>query len=194
MNLGAVYLSINKYDSSIYYSTRALQHIRSEDEVKNLIYFELSDSIKLYDLDIYILTNSGSSYSKQMNFKKAEEYYTEAKKSMKNIETDRRYLHILFYNLSQHFQRKGNIDSTLFYAWKSINIIEQSSFSYLNAKPAKLLSDYYEGINADSAVRYLKLFLKTNEIINSTRVTQQLEMMSFEEAQRREEIQQAEIN
>jgi len=57
-----------------------------------------------------------------------------------------------------------------------------------------LLSDYYESVNADSTVKYLKLYLKTNEIINSTRVTQQLEMMSFEEAQRREEIQQAEIN
>lgn len=56
------------------------------------------------------------------------------------------------------------------------------------------MSDYYEVVNADSAVKYLKLYLKTNEIINSTRVTQQLEMMSFEEAQRREEIQQAEIN
>jgi len=194
MNLGAVYLNAKKYDSSLYYSKRALKLLNEEDEVKNLINRELSDKVKLYDLDIYLLTNMGSVYSEQLQFQKAEEYYSIAKTSSRNIETDKRYLHILFYNLSQHFQRKGIMDSTLFYAWKSINIIEQSSFSYLNAKPAKMLSNYYEAVNADSAVKYLKLYLKTNEVINSTRVTQQLQMVSFEEARRREEIQQAEIN
>jgi signal transduction histidine kinase len=58
------------------------------------------------------------------------------------------------------------------------------------AKPAKTLSEIYEGTNSDSTVKYLKIYHKSNEVINSTRVTQQLQMMAFEEEQRKLELEQ----
>jgi signal transduction histidine kinase len=39
-------------------------------------------------------------------------------------------------------------------------------------------------------VKYLRIYLKTNEVINSTRVTQQLQVMAFEEEQRKLELEQ----
>jgi signal transduction histidine kinase len=68
--------------------------------------------------------------------------------------------------------------------------VENTVFSYLMAKPAKMLSEIYDGKNADSTVKYLKIYLKTNEVINSTRVTQQLQVMAFEEEQRKMELEQ----
>jgi signal transduction histidine kinase len=47
-------------------------------------------------------------------------------------------------------------------------------------------------MNADSAVKYLKLYLQGNEVMNSTRVTQQLQMMTVEEEERKAEIERAE--
>jgi two-component system, NtrC family, sensor kinase len=194
MNLGAVYLNVDKFDSSLYYSLKAYQIFKTEDEIATLIRTEMSGDHKFADIDMYVVTVIGSAYSKQNKFEEAERYFWEARKPVKNTIPNRRYQHILLFSLAQHFQRKNMPDSMLHYARLSIGIIETSSFAYLSAKPAKLLSDYYEDINPDSTVKYLKLYLKSNEIINSTRVTQQLQMMSFEEERRREEIQQAERN
>lgn len=193
MNLGAVYLNANLFDSSLYYSQKAYEILQLEDEVATLIKTQMSSTLTVSDIDMYILTNIASAYSKQKKFLEAEQYYSKAKMALQKNVINKRYLHILLYNQAQHFERKNILDSFLYYAKLSIKTIENTSFSYLSAKPAKLLSDYYEIVNPDSTVKYLKLYLKTNEIINSTRVTQQLQMMSFEEQQRREEIKQAEI-
>jgi two-component system, NtrC family, sensor kinase len=194
MNLGAVYLNINQFDSSLYYSKMAYSIFQAEDEVATLIRSEMGGDYKFANLDMYVVTNIAGAYSKQKKFDEAEQFFFEARQPTKNSVPNKRYLHILFFSLAQHFERKNIPDSLLYYARLSISVIETRSFAYLSAKPAKLLSDYYEAINPDSTVKYLKLYLQSNEIINSTRVTQQLQMMSFEEDRRREDLQVAQIN
>jgi len=70
--------------------------------------------------------------------------------------------------------------------------VQGGAVEYLAANPAKMLSDYYENKNADSTIKYLKIFMRGNDVMNSTRVTQQLQSISFEEEQRKIEIQRAE--
>jgi signal transduction histidine kinase len=127
-----------------------------------------------------------------MNKKKeAEKYFQRAfaivtKSDYKNIKLKQG----VFFTIAEHFRRNQQLDSCFYYAKMANAAVENTVFSYLMAKPAKMLSEIYDGKNADSTVKYLKIYLKTNEVINSTRVTQQLQVMAFEEEQRKMELEQ----
>ncbi|MCA6498570.1 MAG: tetratricopeptide repeat protein [Chitinophagaceae bacterium] len=178
MNLGIVYLNKGNLDSSIYYSNRALEVLKLTNETQNIFIPS-------------ILSNLGGAYSRLNKKKKAEEYFQRALSIVTNPEyKSPRQLLGLYFNIAEHFRMNQQLDSCLYYAKLSISSVENSVYSYLMAKPATLISELYEGKNADSTVKYLKIYLKTNEVINSTRVTQQLQVMAFEEEQRKMELEQ----
>jgi two-component system NtrC family sensor kinase len=179
MNLGAVYLNEGKLDSSIYYSNRGLEvlHLFNENE-NNFI--------------ATMLGNLGGAYSKMNKKKEAEKYFQRALSIVTKPDyTSTRVKQGVFFTIADHFRRNQQLDSSLFYSKLAITTVENTVFSYLMAKPAKMLSEIYDGKNADSTVKYLNIYLKTNEVINSTRVTQQLQVMAFEEEQRNLELEQA---
>ena len=64
----------------------------------------------------------------------------------------------------------------------------------LSIKPAKLLTDIYEKSNADSTLKYLKVYRAANDSLFSARAEQQLQMMTFEEDQRQVELAKEKIN
>jgi signal transduction histidine kinase len=139
-----------------------------------------------------ILGNLGGAYSRMNKKKDAEKYFQRAlsivaKPDYKSI----RVKYLVFFTIAEHFRRNQQLDSCLYYAKMAITVLENTVFGYLMAKPAQLLSELYEGKNADSTVKYLRISLKTNDVINSTRVTQQLQVMAFEEEQRKLELEQA---
>jgi signal transduction histidine kinase/Tfp pilus assembly protein PilF len=178
MNLGTVYLNEGKLDSSIYYSNWGLEvlHFIGENQ-KNYIPIALG--------------NLGGAYSRMNKKNEAEKYFQSAlaivtKSEYNNIKTKQ----LVFFTIAEHFRRNQQMDSCLYYAIMSITAVENTLYSYLMTKPAKMLSEIYDGKNADSTVKYLKIYLKTNEVINSTRVTQQLQVMAFEEEQRKMELEQ----
>ena len=57
-------------------------------------------------------------------------------------------------------------------------------------KPAKSLTAYYQNINADSTVKYWKVYSVANDSVNSMRTNQQIQMLTFEEDQRKETLKQ----
>ncbi|MFN7686112.1 MAG: ATP-binding protein [Sphingobacteriales bacterium] len=178
-NLGSVYLNEGKLDSSIYYSNRSLEVLQLTNQNQNIF------------IPI-ILGNLGGAYSRMNKKKDAEKYFQRAlsivaKPDYKSI----RVKYLVFFTIAEHFRRNQQLDSCLYYAKMAITVLENTVFGYLMAKPAQLLSELYEGKNADSTVKYLRIYLKTNEVINSTRVTQQLQVMAFEEEQRKLELEQA---
>ena len=178
-NLGTVYLNEGKLDSSIYYSNRALEVLYLTNENQNRFIPTM-------------LGNLGGAYSRMNKKKEAEKYFQRALSIV--TKSDYTYTRIkqgVFFTVSEHFGRNQQMDSCLYYAKMSIAAVENTHYSYLMTKPAKMLSEIYDGKNADSTVKYLKIYLKTNEVINSTRVTQQLQMMAFEEEQRKLELEQA---
>ena len=177
-NLGAVYLSQGKLDSSIYYSNRSLEVLQLTSQNQNIF------------IPI-ILGNLGGAYSRMNKKTEAVKYFQRAlrivaKPDYKSI----RIKYLVFFTVAEHFRRNQQLDSCLYYAKKAITVLENTVFGYLMAKPAQLLSELYEGKNADSTVKYLRIYLKTNEVINSTRVTQQLQVMAFDEEQRKLELEQ----
>ena len=179
MNLGSVYLNEGKLDSSIYYSNRALEVLYLTNENQNRFIPTM-------------LGNLGGAYSRMNKKKEAEKYFQRALSIV--TKSDYTYTRIkqgVFFTVSEHFRRNQQMDSCLYYAKMSIAAVENTHYSYLMTKPAKMLSEIYDGKNADSTVKYLKIYLKTNEVINSTRVTQQLQVMAFEEEQRKLELEQA---
>ena len=178
MNLGSVYLNEGKLDSSIYYSNRALEVLHLTSENQNIFIPSIFGDL-------------GGAYSRMNKKKEAEKYFQRAfaivtKSDYKNIKLKQG----VFFSIADHFRRNQQLDSCLYYAKMANTAVENTVFSYLMAKPAKMLSEIYDGKNADSTVKYLKIYLKTNEVINSTRVTQQLQVMAFEEEQRKMELEQ----
>ncbi|MFN9998504.1 MAG: tetratricopeptide repeat protein, partial [bacterium] len=178
MNLGTIFLNKGMRDSSIYYSNLALDKLYKVNEHQNTF-------------SPLILGNLGAAYSRMNKKKEAEKYFQSALSIVTNSNfTSPRSKQGLYFIISDHFRRNLQIDSCLFYAKLSIAAVNNTLLSYLMAKPAKTLSEIYEGTNSDSTVKYLKIYHKSNEVINSTRVTQQLQMMSFEEEQRKLELEQ----
>jgi signal transduction histidine kinase/Tfp pilus assembly protein PilF len=178
MNLGSVYLSQGKLDSSIYYSNRALEVLHLTNENQNIFIPNM-------------LGNLGGAYSRMNKKNEAEKYFQRALSIVtKPNYKSSRVKYLVFFTIAEHFRRNQQLDSCLYYAKKAITVLENTVFGYLMAKPAQMLSELYEGKNADSTIKYLRIYLKTNEVINSTRVTQQLQVMAFEEEQRKLELEQ----
>jgi len=189
MNLAFVYLSDNKPDSALYYSTRAVQMIEDIVNSSN----PDSKAILERSLYVYCLSNLAGTYSILNDKAKANSFYKRATDIIQNYpQSKSRYFYFTHFSLAKHYQRYHLIDSSLYSARKAIEAVQGGAIEYLAANPAKMLSDYYENKNADSTIKYLKFFMRGNEVMNSTRVTQQLQSISFEEEQRKIEIQRAE--
>ena len=188
MNLGFVYLNAGIADSAKFYSEKAelmLRSIMAKETPERKAIMERS-------LYVYVLSNLGGAYSLMKDKANADIWYSSAQKIIdlyKGAQT--RYFQFFYFNLAKHYKRFDLTDSSLYAAKEAINTVAGTPVEYLASGPAKMLSDYYEKTDADSAVKYLKIFLKGNDIMNSTRVTQQLQMMAVEESQRKEDIEAA---
>jgi tetratricopeptide (TPR) repeat protein len=172
-NLGGVYLAINNLDSSLMYSQRA---------------YEIFVRLKIIDNNSgYLFTNLGGVHSKLGNAQLAVSYFTTAinkNQSSANI----RYLNLLYNGLAEHYKRFNQPDSCAFYAKKAIAAVNNTAFFYLSSKPAKLLADMYEKTNCDSTLKYAKLLKIANDSLTSSKINQQILMMTFEEDLRQQEL------
>jgi tetratricopeptide (TPR) repeat protein len=172
-NLGAVYLATNNLDSSLMYSQRA---------------YEIYVRLKTIDNNTgYLFTNLGGVHSKMGNAQLAVSYFNTAinkNQSSSNI----RYLNLLYTGLAEHYQRFNQTDSCIFYAKKAIAMVNNTSLFYLSSKPAKLLTDIYEKTNCDSTLKYAKVYKTAADSLNSSKANQQIQLMTFEEDLRQQEV------
>ena len=172
MNLGAIFLGMNQLDSSLYYSTQA---------------YDKSIQLNIPRNSPYILMNIAGAYSKQGNNAQAVHYYDLAiTEALKNQSP--RFRNLVYLGYAEHFQRNHQQDSCVVYAKKAIDAVHNSVFLYLSMKPAKLLTDIYETSNADSTLKYLRIYRTANDSLFSSRSNQQLQLMTFEEDQRQQEL------
>jgi len=70
-------------------------------------------------------------------------------------------------------------------------VVVGTEMNNLVLKPAKRLTEYYQNINADSTVKYWKVYSAANDSVNSIRTNQQIQMLTFEEDQRKRDIETA---
>jgi len=164
MNLGEVYNTMNKTDSALMYSQRA---------------YELSTRFGYTDLIGFICLQLGKVHGKLGNGTLATSYYDLAIKDAIKWGSPK-YLNQAYFALAQYYNGIGLADSCMHYAKKAIASVENSAYSNMSIKAAKLLSGIYESKNSDSTVKYLKMFMAANDSLFNKKVIQQAQVLTFE--------------
>ena len=177
MNIGMVYYNMGKYDSALYYSKEALKRIDNSPGVGN------QSAVFLIIASVYSQKNIPDS---------TEKYFTLALDLATSTQSPR-YMNMTYVALAEHFNRRQQYDSSAFYYKKAVYIVSGTEMNNLVLKPAKKLTEYYQNINADSTVKYWKVYSAANDSVNSIRTNQQIQMLTFEEDQRKRDIEAAQV-
>jgi len=176
MNIGSMYMRMGKLDSALKYLQKS---------------YELA--LKADTLDLaYVLWNLGGVHSRMGNDALAITYYNMS--IQKAIKGNRlRQLCWAYTDIAEHFQRINQLDSCKFYAKKAVEVIQNTSFFYMSIQPAKLLADLYEKSNCDSTLKYASIYKMANDSLYSKKANQQIQLMTFEEDLRQQEVAAKEI-
>ncbi len=177
MNMAAVYLNMGKLDSALYCSMQSLDLFPKESRPNR----------------IYVFSNIATVYSKKNNPAKAREYFSKALALAEKFNSPRFY-NLTYVDIAEHFYRNHQADSCIYYAKKAVQVVQNTMISNLALKPARLLAEMYQNNNADSAVKYWKVYIAANDSLNNTRTNQQLMMMTFEEEQKKRDIENEKIS
>ncbi|MGC4101123.1 tetratricopeptide repeat-containing sensor histidine kinase [Ferruginibacter sp.] len=169
MNIGAVYLNMGMLDSSLFYSLKAQSLLPPHSSETSYT---------------YILANIGSVYSQQGNLVKAREYFSNALQKAEEFQSER-FISNVCLAMAEHFNRIHQVDSSIYFAKRAVTLVQGSMIANLALKPAKLLAGIYENSNADSALKYWKVYMAANDSLNSIRTSQQMMVMAFDEDQRK---------
>lgn len=178
MNLGAIFLALNELDSSLIYSQQAYDKC-----------FEINTPRYLP----YILLNIAGVYSKKGDNDQASKYFNMALSAAATSQSAR-YTNLVYLGLAENYLRNNQKDSCEYYAKQAIANVQGTVFTFLNIKPAKLLTDLYENTNADSTLKYLRIYRAANDSLFNARANQQLQMMTFDEDRRQQELATEKIN
>jgi len=177
MNLASVFLNAGNLDSSLYYAEKALKMVKDRGVFVN---------------QSVIQSTIGSIYSRKGDIPNAFKYFNEAKK-IDNITQSPRYRSVTYLAIAEHFKLFKQIDSSIQYCKLSIDAVQNTPSNNLALKPARMLIDFYQNINADSTVKFWKIYAAANDSLNSTRANQQLQMLTTEEEQRKRDIEAAQV-
>ncbi|MFT3910269.1 MAG: tetratricopeptide repeat protein [Ferruginibacter sp.] len=170
-NLSTIYLSVNDLDSSLMYAQRG---------------YEIDHKYNPTEM-IFSFLNLAGVHSKLGNAQLAVTYYNMALGEAEGT-TLVRYLNMIYTGLAQHYQSVNEKDSCEAYARKGIAAVTNTSFFYLSSKPAQLLADMYEKTNCDSTLKYAKIFKTATDSLNSRKANQQIQLMTFDEDLRQQEL------
>ena len=171
MNIGSMYMRMGKLDSALKYLQKS---------------YELALKVDTLDLP-YVLWNLGGVHSRMGNDALAITYYNmSVQKAIKGNRV--RQLCWAYTDMAEHFQRMNQPDSSKFYAKKAVAVIHNTSFFYMSINPAKLLADMYEKSNCDSTLKYATIYKIANDSLYSKKANQQIQLMTFEEDLRQQEL------
>ena len=176
LNLGNCYLNINRLDS-------ALKYLQSAYE-KSLV-------INKVDLP-FILWNLGAVHSKMNNGALAVSYFNMSAQMAKDAKRLRQ-LCFAYTGLGEHYQRISQRDSSIFYLKQALLTVLHTPFFFMSVKPAKILAELYEKSNCDSTLKYAGIYKVANDSVFSNKINQQIQVMTFDEKLRQQEIASAEL-
>lgn len=176
-NLGIIYLELHKLDSALMYSQKA---------------YEIC---KRYEYDQFlsdILSQLGGIHGKLGNAELAVSYYQSAIAEAGKTQNPR-YLNWAYYGLADYYTDAGQADSGALYARKAISSVKHTAFLNLAREPARMLSDYYGNISCDSTLKYAELYRVSNDSLYNIKAVQQIQLLTFEEQMRQQELAQQKI-
>ena len=129
----------------------------------------------------------GNIYSKKGDYAKATQHYHTGIAISLNNGVNNTDLIKNYYGIANTYKQTGNIDSSIFYATK---VLEVSKYGYnpifkLNA--LNLLTSIYKSQSIDSLAKYLQLTIATKDSLFSQQKIIQLQNMTFNEQLRQQE-------
>jgi len=172
MNLASIYLNLGKLDSSMYFAQSALK---------------LSGNQSISSNHAVIVATIASIYSKQGDSTNARKYFSEAIAIAAQSRSPR-YLNVSYLFVAEHFHLYKQYDSAAWYSRLAVNAVQNTSSANLALKPARMLIDYYQDKSADSTLKFWRIYSAANDSLNNTRANQQIQMLTFEEDQRKRDI------
>jgi two-component system, NtrC family, sensor kinase len=175
MNIGTVHYNMGNYDSALFYSNEAIKRIDNTPGVGN---------------QSAVFTTIAGIYSQKNKHDSARKYYKLGLDLAINTQSPR-YKNTTYVAIAEQFNRTQQYDSAAYYYKEAVNVVAGTEMNNLVLKPAKKLTDYYQNINADSTVKYWKVYSAANDSVNSIRTNQQIQMLTFEEDQRKRDIEAA---
>jgi len=176
LNLAAVHLSLENLDSALYYAIKASESINIVSSRKgNYIANE---------------SNMATIYSMKGDLSEARTHFSNALNVAYELKSPR-YLNMCYGSMAQHFRRQKLYDSAALFDQLAIEAVQNTAVNNLALKPARALIDYYQNKNADSTVKYWKIYSAANDSLNNTRANQQIQMLTLEAEQRKRDIEQA---
>jgi len=177
MNLGVVFLNQGSLDSSLFYANYARKLIANQ---------EISGNQSIVQSTIAAV------YSKKGDLIEARKYFEEAIDVAQKTQSPR-YLNSTYVAIAEHLIRNRLYDSAVWYCKRAIDVVNNTALANMALAPARILIDYYQNNNADSTVKYWKVYSVANDSLNNTRTNQQIRMMTFEEEQRKRDVETEKI-
>ena len=176
LNLAIVYLKWKNWDSAFYYAKNAFEivaHYPPRAQAQTSV----------------TASAMGSVYERTGKILLAREYYR------LGIESDKKFnvplLRVRLYNnYAEFFKNTGQLDSCIYYAKMALQLCRNRQFGEQATDAANLVAQSYESLrNADSALKYTKLFMAAKDtIFNQAKLTQ-IQLLNFDEGQRQKDIQ-----
>ena len=172
LTLGEIYLKMNKIDSSLIYTQKA---------------YELSMKTGIKDYLGGIYGQLGSIHSAMKKPTLAISYFNLALEEAFKINSPK-YISISYYSIAEYYYNAGQHDSAVKYARKAIATVQNTAFSTMSVKPAKLLLNIYRTTNIDSAFKYSEIHRISNDSLFNIKAFQETQLMTFEEDARQQEL------
>ncbi len=147
--------------------------------------YELANPIEKFDNLQIILSNLGAIQGKMGNHSLAVSYFNIAIEQAKKG-NGYRALSSVYNQVSQYYKDINKIDSAILYAKNALAVLQNTAFFTFSNEPAKALAVMYEKINADSSLKYYKIYTAANDSLFNIKTVQQAQLLSFEEEQRRQ--------
>ena len=172
LTLGEIYLNLNKPDSALIYSQKAYEQ-------------SFSAHFPYYLCGVY--GQLGAVQAKLNNASLALNYYNMALQEGIKINSPK-YINIGYQSLAEFYFNAHQNDSAIYYSKKAIAAVENTPFSTMKIKPAKLLLDIYRDTNVDSAFKYSEMHKAANDSLYNIKAIQQAQLMTFEEEARQQQL------
>lgn len=174
LTMGEIYFAAGKLDSALIFTQKA---------------YELSIALKIDYYLCGVYEQLGLIQAKLNNPSLALNYFNLALQEGKKINSPK-YINKAYYAIAEHFLNANQKDSAITYSKNAIAAVDNTPFSTMKMKPAKLLLDMYRTNNADSAFKYSEIYRIANDSLYNIKGIQQTQLMTFEEDARQK---QAEI-
>ncbi len=172
MNLGLVYLRINKVDSALLNEQQA---------------YSISMISKDEGLRANILYNLGLIHFKSDDKEIAKAYFLSGIQLAKKLQQNKQ-LSMFYYQIANNYFKEKRIDSSMVYAGLALNVAGLAQFTENVYKASGLISKIYEDQHRlDSAFIYNKISTSAKDSLFNKERSQQIENLSFNEKMHQEQ-------